>query len=194
MAKKVDSTIINNAIDYFLNNNVRFIDVANIFGISTSTLSQHLKKKNIKVDSQRTRRGKDSWNKGKTKESDCRVAAGAKNLSSKKVKSGLRSGYATVYCLELKKRVKLHDYVWYQNTGYWPNGKNNEQIHHIDGDKANNSFDNLLLTNAEEHSKIHKQYEEVFYRLLKENLVKFDKEKRGIDWQNLEESIKKLKA
>ena len=34
--------------------------------------------------------------------------------------------------------------------------KNNEVIHHIDGDKRNNEISNLLLTTRNEHAKIHK--------------------------------------
>lgn len=193
MARKMEKATIDKAIDYFVNNKVRFIDVSRKFGLSTSTLSQHLKKRGITVDSQRTRRGKPSWNKGKTKHTDSRVAKNAESLSSAKIKTGLRSGYHTVYVSDLKKRVKLHDCVWFENTGYWPNGKIGQQIHHIDGDKNNNAFDNLLLTDVKEHAQIHKQYEEIFFVLYKEGLVLFDKEKRGVDWESLKKLINALK-
>jgi len=194
MGRKVEKTTIDAAIDYFVKNNVRFIDISEKFKISTSTISQHLKKRGIKVDSQRTRRGRSSWNSGKNKYSDTRVAKNAKSLSDAKTKTGLRSGYQTIYVDELKKRIRLHEYVWFKNTGVWPDGKNREQVHHIDGDKLNNDFDNLLLVKTDEHSKIHKEYEIVFLKLLKLGLIKFDKIARGVDWRSFEELIKKLKV
>lgn len=47
-------------------------------------------------------------------------------------------------------------YVWFQNTGYWPDFKNKQEVvHHIDGDISNDDFSNLrLMTNAD-HSTFH---------------------------------------
>lgn len=195
MARKIKESVINKAIDYFIKNNVRFIDVSAKFNISTATFSQYLKKRGIKVDSQRTRRGKPAWNTGLTKHNDLRVANNAKSLSDSKSKDRkLVSGYNTVYCEELKKTIKLHNYIWFKNTGYMPDGKKGEQVHHVDGNKENNEFDNLFLTNVSEHSKIHKEYEEVFIKLYKMNLIDFDKNRRGVDWQSFEKLLKKLKV
>ena len=194
MAKKISESIINRAIKYFLSNNVTFIDVCNKYNISTHTFRKYLLQSGEKYDPQRTRKGKSAWNKGLTKHNDSRVAGFAKTLSSVKVKTNRKDGYEKIYCEELKKAVKIHDYIWFKNTGYWPNSKNGEQIHHIDEDKDNCDFENLLLTTISEHTKIHKEYEQVFVTLLKNGLVKFDKNNRGVDWNSIQELIEKLKA
>lgn len=193
MVKKISESTLDLAVDYLLNNKVTFLEVARKFKISTSTLSKTLKNKNIIVDSQRNRKGRSSWNKGLTKHSDARVAGFAKTLS--KVHSTHRTkegGYKTVYDENLKKAVKIHNKVWFENTGHWPDPKLKEQIHHIDNDAKNNNFDNLFLTDVVEHSKIHKEYEQVFVKLLRLGLLKFDKDKRGIDWDSFDLLIKKL--
>lgn len=51
-----------------------------------------------------------------------------------------------------------------------------ERVHHIDGDKENNSIDNLcLLSSEKEHAKLHKQLESISLSLLKCGIVRFDK-------------------
>jgi len=134
-----------------------------------------------------------SWNKGENKFTNKKIAEYSASLSAVRSKDRIRSGYKTVYDEDLKKSVKVHDYVYFKNTGVWPDSNAGEQVHHIDGDKNNNDFDNLLLTNIKEHSKIHKQYEEVFFLLYKQGLIKFSKEKRGVDWESLQLMIAKLK-
>ena len=47
-------------------------------------------------------------------------------------------------------------YVWYQNTGHWPIFPD-EVVHHIDGDRTNDSFDNLRLMSDSEHKSLHAQ-------------------------------------
>jgi hypothetical protein len=194
MVRKVSQTTLDKAVNYYVNNNVRFIDVFEKFKVNSNLLSRELKRLNIKVDPQRTRRGQSSWNKGLNKYDDIRVAGFAKSLSKVKMKNNNRHGYQMIYVDELKKSVKLHNYVWYQNTGNWPNGKKGEQVHHIDGNKSNNDFSNLLLVGVNEHSKIHKEYEQVFFELLKLGLIKFNKDLRGVDWQSFNQLIEKLKV
>lgn len=194
MVRKVPQSILDEAVDYYINNNVRFVDIYEKFKVNSNLLSKELKRLNIRVDPQRTRRGQSSWNKGLNKHNDARVAGFAKSLSKVKMKNNNRHGYQMIYVDELKKSIKLHNYIWYQNTGYWPDGKKGEQVHHIDGNKINNDFNNLLLVNVDEHSKIHKEYEQVFVELLKLGLVKFDKGLRGVDWQSFYQLIEKLKA
>lgn len=47
-------------------------------------------------------------------------------------------------------------YVWFQNTGYWPDYKNKQEvIHHLDGNPQNDDFSNLQLMTHREHMKIH---------------------------------------
>ena len=51
-----------------------------------------------------------------------------------------------------------------------------EQIHHIDGDKLNNSLENLILCiNMSEHRTLHCQLEKIAYDLVKRGVIKFDK-------------------
>lgn len=51
-----------------------------------------------------------------------------------------------VYITLKGKPVAEHRYVWFLNTGKWPD----KQIDHIDGNKKNNDFSNLrLATNSE---------------------------------------------
>jgi hypothetical protein len=55
--------------------------------------------------------------------------------------------------------------------------KKKEVIHHIDGDKANNNIDNLVLCdNAREHNIIHTEMELFVEKLIKEKRVKYDRE------------------
>ena len=60
----------------------------------------------------------------------------------------------TGYYLNSTIRKRLHRYVWECEVGAIPKGC---QIHHIDGDKANNDIANLaILTNAG-HQRLHGQ-------------------------------------
>jgi len=55
-------------------------------------------------------------------------------------------------------------------------GHMGEQIHHIDGDKLNNSLENLILCiNMSEHRTLHCQLEKIAYDLVKRGVIKFDK-------------------
>ena len=64
--------------------------------------------------------------------------------------------------------------MWFKETGIWPDTKNGEQIHHIDGDKLNNKFENLVLVYVAEHTRIHKRYEDLVFKLIKKGYVSFD--------------------
>lgn len=52
------------------------------------------------------------------------------------------------------KYVPVHNYVYWLNTGIIPEN-NKTCIHHIDGDKENNEFENLILLKLSEHGKEH---------------------------------------
>lgn len=52
-----------------------------------------------------------------------------------------------------------HRVVWWQNTGEMPSG----EIHHINGDKRDNRFENLKLLPTEEHNRLHNKEKGVTY-------------------------------
>lgn len=51
-----------------------------------------------------------------------------------------------------KKIKRMHIYVWEKHNGQVPKG---HIVHHIDGDKGNNSIENLCLVTRREHGAIH---------------------------------------
>ncbi len=50
-----------------------------------------------------------------------------------------------------------------------------EQIHHIDGVKANNNIDNLVLLSASEHKRAHNSYEIIGKQLFDMGYISYDK-------------------
>lgn len=58
----------------------------------------------------------------------------------------------TGYYLNSTIRKRLHRYVWENEVGEIPKGYH---VHHIDGDKSNNSIDNLALITASGHERLH---------------------------------------
>ena len=63
------------------------------------------------------------------------------------------------YSSTTKKRCLLHRYIWEKEKYKIPDGYD---IHHIDGDKTNNSIDNLECLSKSEHTRLysphHNQY------------------------------------
>lgn len=53
-----------------------------------------------------------------------------------------------------------------------------EQVHHIDGDKANNALENLFVCSQQEHGLIEGQLKRLSFELVKKGIIKFDP-KRG---------------
>lgn len=60
----------------------------------------------------------------------------------------------TGYYLNSTIHKRLHRYVWETEVGDIPKGC---QIHHIDGNKANNSITNLAIMTATGHQRLHGQ-------------------------------------
>ena len=58
----------------------------------------------------------------------------------------------TGYYLNSTLKVRMHRYVWEQEVGPIPDGFD---VHHIDGDKSNNSIDNLSLLTNRAHQILH---------------------------------------
>lgn len=181
MAKKITESILNDMVDYYTNNNVTLQELGNKFNVTKETAWRHMKNAGVIIDAQRTKRGKKAWNSGLSKHSDNRVAKYAKTKS----KDYILDGYRMTWSDELNKSVREHHKVWFEKHGLWPDSSKGEQIHHIDGDKLNNDISNLVLCDVSEHTKIHKQYEELVFKLIKENLVYFDKQSNTLDAQCL---------
>lgn len=60
----------------------------------------------------------------------------------------------TGYYLNSTIRKRLHRYVWEKEVGTIPKGC---QIHHINGNKADNRIDNLSIVTASGHQRLHGQ-------------------------------------
>ena len=132
-------------------------------------------------DRQRSKRGRTPWNKGETKKTNKSLLQGARNSA----KVHYLDGYRMVWCEELEKVVREHHYVWFKNTGHWPLTKEGEQVHHVDGERLNNVFGNLCLTNVSEHTQIHKKYEQVAMSLLKAGYITFNKDSKELETEEL---------
>lgn len=58
-------------------------------------------------------------------------------------------------------------------------GGEGESVHHIDGDKLNNSIDNLVLcSGSNDHRNLHSNLEKVSYELIKNGVIRFNHESR----------------
>ena len=53
--------------------------------------------------------------------------------------------------------ISKHRYVWMEHYGEIPKGM---IIHHIDGNKFNNSIENLKCITSSEHNKLHRKKQE----------------------------------
>ena len=70
----------------------------------------------------------------------------------------LGTGYRAITINGTTKRNS--HYIWYLNTGYWPDWKNKrEVINHINENKLDDRFENLQLMSHSEHSKLHSRGE-----------------------------------
>jgi IMP dehydrogenase/GMP reductase len=95
-----------------------------------------------------------------------------KNLRRLNIKTTV-NGYLLKWSDEYNKHVPEHRLIYEQSIGRQLN--QNEQIHHIDGDKKNNNIENLVLCdNISEHSKLHDNIEKVFFKLVKAGIVNFN--------------------
>jgi len=91
-----------------------------------------------------------------------------------------RTRYRREHVLEMEKHVGRR-----LNT---QQGRNGEQVHHIDGDKLNNHIDNLLLCNDTKHHKnVDCQLHELAFELVRNKVITFNKETEEyeIQWDNL---------
>ena len=68
-------------------------------------------------------------------------------------------------------------------------GRNGEQVHHIDGDKLNNEIDNLLLCmDTSEHKNVDCQLHELAFELVRNKVITFNKETEEykIEWDKIQ--------
>lgn len=91
----------------------------------------------------------------------------------------------TGYYLNSTIRKRLHRYVWEKEIGSIPKGC---QIHHINGNKADNRIDNLSMLTASGHQRLHGQ-ELARKEKCRENIkralpeaVKWHKSEDGKEW------------
>jgi hypothetical protein len=105
-----------------------------------------------------------------------------KNIFEPKVGSVVidKEGYPQVYIgknYPYRKggytHIREHQYVMEIHLGR--KLEKGEIVHHIDGNKRNNSLDNLYLTTVEEHNKLHAESESILFELYKKGIVIFDK-------------------
>ncbi len=83
-----------------------------------------------------------------------------KNPTTKLGKRGYLLIYIPVLYAEKKPGLdsgwmKYHHFVWWKHYGELPPVDEQTHLHHIDGDKYNNSIDNLKVMDNSEHLKTH---------------------------------------
>lgn len=94
------------------------------------------------------------------------------------------SGYVSVYVgpdyiynNTYGGRIREHIYIIQENIGRQI--RNNEVVHHIDGDKTNNDITNLDLCTIKEHNNLHaKAANDLIFELYKRNIVGYDRDKK----------------
>jgi hypothetical protein len=64
-------------------------------------------------------------------------------------------------CWTNGKKDYVHRAVWFRYYGPIPAGW---QVHHIDGNRMNNSIDNLICMSHEDHEAVHKGQVEIIER------------------------------
>jgi hypothetical protein len=73
-------------------------------------------------------------------------------ISNSRRRNGTQSGYPAIYIIG-RGYVHAHRYIMEQIIGR--ELSKDEVVHHVDGNRMNNSPDNLLLTTHSEHASIH---------------------------------------
>ena len=88
------------------------------------------------------------------------------------------TGYyvVSIYLNGFKKQYKVHDLV---AAMYIPNPLNKCYVHHIDGNKLNNSVNNLMWVTKEEHSAIHSDKRNRVYIFTEEMRKKTSEARKG---------------
>lgn len=106
------------------------------------------------------------------------------NVFTRDKKSGYYLSAKPIY---KSKRIMLHRYVWIKYNGDIPDGMS---VHHIDGDKENNSIDNYILMSKSKHTKHH--IDEIMENQLDERRERFIEHAlpAAAEWHKSEEGRK----
>lgn len=117
--------------------------------------------------------GRPSWNSGR------RLPQHQRQIGNKYI---CHHGYVLVYMADDSIKYGRNDQYVLEHRKVMqdllgrPLGKK-EIIHHIDGDKANNSSENLYLCSCMSHHRdVHNGLEELAFELFKAGLIEFDRE------------------
>ena len=90
----------------------------------------------------------------------------------------------TGYYLNSTIRKRIHRYVWEYYNGEIPDGY---QIHHKDGDKSNNSIENLELLKKSDHCKLHGDLLTEDQREWRRNNLNIVARPKAIEWHKSEQ-------
>ena len=129
--------------------------------------SDHVCKKcSNKINGKKRRGNNEAWNKGKK--------------STRKVGSTYLDTYG-YHQLYLGNHIPNQDSKYYREHRMMMEVKlgreldPSEVVHHIDGDKTNNTFDNLFVCESQNHHRqVHNQLERLSYELIQAGLIKFN--------------------
>ena len=105
----------------------------------------------------------------------CSRTCSAKLNTKIRKRTRLTNGYREIYHQDHNRKNKyVREHILVMSKHLGREVKYPENVHHIDGDKLNNSIDNLyLFPNVAEHSKLHKQMERLVQQMYKDGFVEF---------------------
>lgn len=83
--------------------------------------------------------------------------------------------------------ILMHKYVWEYYNGKIPKGY---EVHHIDGDRANNDISNLQLLTREEHKKLHAKQLTTEQREWRRTNLNTTARPKAVEWHKSEEGRK----
>lgn len=84
------------------------------------------------------------------------------------------SGHILKWVEDEKKHIQEHRLVYAEGVGLHHSQIN--EIHHLNGDKKDNRFENLIELNDTTHSLLHSQIEKLAFELVRSNHIVFNKE------------------